>query len=210
MDRIRIENAVPHQASTIASLVMLAMNHDCCQYFAGPHHTLDDFHRMLTRLVKRRDSQYSYQNTLVALVGEDVIGCCVSYDGSRLRDLRRAFLEETRDSFGLDHSHMADETQAGELYIDTLAVSVGYRGQGIATSLLQATCEKAAALHLPVGLLVDKGNPEAERLYKSFGFRYVNDAVWGTHPMRHLQRCDDGLPVNYKHNHENNLTNELG
>ena len=189
---------------------MLAMNHDCCQYFAGPHHTLDDFHRMLTRLVKRRDSQYSYQNTLVALAGEDVVGCCVSYDGSRLRDLRRAFLEETRDSFGLDHSHMADETQAGELYIDTLAVSVGYRGQGIATSLLQATCEKAAALHLPVGLLVDKGNPKAERLYKSFGFRYVNDAVWGTHPMRHLQRCDDGLPVNYKDNHENNLINELG
>ena len=41
---MRIENARKEQAAQIARLIMLAMNHDCCQYFAGPDHTLDDFH----------------------------------------------------------------------------------------------------------------------------------------------------------------------
>lgn len=81
MNNIKIEKAQPQQASDIASLIMLAMNHACCQYFAGPHHTLSDFHQLMTRLVERHDSQYSYLHTIVALDGKDVIGCCVSYEG---------------------------------------------------------------------------------------------------------------------------------
>ena len=46
----------------------------------------------------------------------------------------------------------------------------------------------AASLNLPAALLVDKGNPNAERLYRSVGFEYCNDAMWGGHEMRHL-RC---------------------
>ena len=188
MNNIKIENAQPQQAPDIASLIMLAMNHACCQYFAGPHHTLSDFHQLMTRLVERHDSQYSYLHTIVALDGKDVIGCCVSYEGGRLHALRRAFIDEVLASFGIDYSDMEDETQAGELYIDSLAVDAHYQGKGIATALLKATCEKAFALRLPVGLLVDKGNPAAERLYTRLGFRYVNDASWGSHPMKHLQK----------------------
>lgn len=188
MNDIRIEKAQPLQASAIASLIMLAMNHACCQYFAGPHHTLSDFHQLMIRLVERRDSQYSYLHTLVALNGNEVIGCCVSYEGEKLHALRRAFIDEALASFGIDYSAMEDETQAGELYIDSLAVDARYQGRGIATALLKATCEKALALHLPAGLLVDKGNPAAERLYTRLGFRYVNDATWGSHPMKHLQK----------------------
>ena len=48
--------------------------------------------------------------------------------------------------------------------------------------------EKGWEMGLPaVGLLVDKGNPKAERLYADMGFEYVNDAVWGGHSMKHLQ-----------------------
>ena len=36
------------------------------------------------------------------------------------------------------------------------------------------------------GLLVDKGNPKAEKLYIRVGFEYSNDATWGGHPMKHL------------------------
>ena len=53
-------------ASHIASLIMEAMNAECCQNFAGPKHTLVDFHRMMTRLVEMEDSQYSYRNVLAA------------------------------------------------------------------------------------------------------------------------------------------------
>ena len=82
---------------------------------------------------------------------------------------------------------MDDETQAGELYLDSLAVLPDYRRQGIAWRLLKATKEKADRMGLPcVGLLVDKGNPAGEALYVSVGFRYANDSSWGGHPTKHL------------------------
>lgn len=177
------------QAEKIASLIMKAMNYDCCQYFAGDNHTLDDFHRTMTRLVERDDSQYSYRNTIVALSPEqEVIGIATSYDGADLHRLRRAFIDAARADFGQDFSNIDDETEAGELYIDSLAVDERYRGKGIATMLLKATIERGRALGIPaVGLLVDKGNPLAERLYSRLGFRFVNDSEWGSHPMKHLQ-----------------------
>lgn len=181
--------AHPAQAHAIARLIMLAMNHDCCLHFAGEGHTLAEFESLMTRLVARDDTQYSYRNTLVAMTDEgDLAGICVSYDGAALHTLRRAFIEEVRDTFGRDFSTMDDETQTGELYIDSLAVTDIYRRQGVAEALLRATVSRAEMLCLPaVGLLVDKGNPNAERLYRRIGFRYANDAMWGGHAMRHLQ-----------------------
>ena len=80
---------------------------------------------------------------------------------------------------------MDDETQAGELYLDSLAVLPEYRCQGIARKLLLATKKRANRLGLPcVGLLVDKGNPVGEALYTSVGFQYLNDNQWGGHPMK--------------------------
>jgi ribosomal protein S18 acetylase RimI-like enzyme len=142
---------------------------------------------MMTMLVEREDSQYSYLNTLVAMDGDQVAGIAVSYDGGRLHALRRAFVEAAKACIGKDHSGMDDETQAGELYLDSLAVLPAYRRQGIAQRLLIATKERAHLLHLPrVGLLVDKGNPDGEALYTKVGFVYLNDNQWGGHPMKHL------------------------
>ena len=81
----------------------------------------------------------------------------------------------------------ATKNQAGELYLDSLAVLPEYRCRGIAKLLIRATKEKANCLGLPcVGLLVDKANTSGEALYSSVGFRYVNDNQWGGHPMKHL------------------------
>ena len=168
---------------------MEAMNHECCLYFAGEEHGLLGFHGLMTDLVCRTDSQYSYLNTLVALNAQrEVIGVCTSYDGACLHRLRVAFVQGCLARFNRDFGNMDDETAAGELYVDSLAVDARYRGKGIAKTLLKATIEKAKQLQLPaVGLLVDKGNPKAERLYASVGFQYVDDNQWGGHAMRHLQ-----------------------
>lgn len=187
--KVNIVNATPDRASHIASLIMEAMSAQCCQNLAGAQHTLADFHRMMERLVRMEDSQYSYRNTLVATNSEGVAtGIIVTYDGAQLKTLRQRFVEEAIVSFGIDYSGMDAETEEGELYIDSLAVSGSYRGKGIATQLLQAAIERGRELGLPaVGLLVDKGNPTAERLYARMGFEYVNDTVWAGHGMRHLQ-----------------------
>lgn len=186
---MKIHDAKKEQAGEIASLIMTAMTDECCLFFVGEGQTLDDFHDTMTKLVEMENTQYSYTNTIVA-EDEDgrVAGVCVSYDGEKLHDLRKAFINAAKADFRRDFSGMADETQAGELYIDSLAVLSCHRGHGIASALLRATIEKGRRMKLPaVGLLVDKGNPRAEKLYRSIGFEYVDDAEWGGHPMKHLQ-----------------------
>ena len=187
MSSFTIRPAHPAEAARIATLIMEAMNHDCCQWWAGPHHTLDDFHQLMTSLVQRTDSQYSYLNTLVAVVDNEVVGICTAYDGAKLHQLRQAFIDGARQSFGMDHSAIDDETSAGEFYLDSLCVAAPYRKQGIATALLKASIKKARTLGMPsVGLLVDCGNPKAEYLYTQIGFRHQDDTSWGGHPMHHL------------------------
>ena len=73
-------------------------------------------------------------------------------------------------------------------YIDSRAVRADQRGTGIDHKLLNAAIDRATEAKLPAALLVDKGNPTAERLYRSLGFEYADDAVWGGHAMRHLVR----------------------
>lgn len=184
---IEIKNAIKEQNKDIARLIMMAMTDECCKFFCGEGYGLDDFYRMMCHLVERDDSQYSYKNTLVAMDGRQVVGVSVSYDGSRLHELRCAFIEAAKTYIGKDHTGMDDETQAGELYLDSLAVQPDHCRRGIGQRLLKATKEKADLLGLPcVGLLVDKGNPAGEALYASVGFRYANDSRWGGHPMKHL------------------------
>lgn len=191
--------ATPAHAADIAELIMTAMTEDCCQYLAGKEHTLDDFYQMMVDLVLMDDSQYSYRNAFVA-VDETategnveyapIAGAIVAYDGADLHRLRRRFQEEALRQLGMDYSQMDDETQPGEFYIDSLAVYPEYRCKGVATLLLRHITKHAATLCLPAGLLVDKGNPNAEKLYRSVGFDYCNDTMWGGHEMRHLQTSE--------------------
>ena len=80
---IEIREATKAQASDIARLIMMAMTDDCCLHFCGVGHGLEDFLKMMTSLVEREDSQYSYRNTLVAMADNKVVGIAVSYDGGK-------------------------------------------------------------------------------------------------------------------------------
>ena len=184
---VEIVKSTKEQAPEIACLIMMAMTDDCCLHFCGEGYGVVDFQKMMNLLVEREDSQYSFKNTLVAVNRDEEVGISVSYDGGRLHELRRAFIEAAKVHVGKDNSGMDDETQAGELYLDSLAVLPEYRRQGIASRLIAATKERANRMGLPcVGLLVDKGNPSGEALYTSVGFRYANDSHWGGHEMKHL------------------------
>ncbi len=192
---MKILHANPSHAADIARLIISAMTDDCCQFLVGPGHTLEDFHNTMLRLVLMDDSQYSWRNAFVAVDDEaapddlehaPVAGAIVGYDGKELHRLRRRFQEAAMADWQMDYSNMDDETAEGEFYLDSLAVYPHYRKRGIASRLLNRFIEHAASLGLPVALLVDKGNPSAERLYTSLGFEYCNDATWGGHAMRHL------------------------
>lgn len=184
---LSIRGARPDEAARIADLIIMAMTEECCLHFCGPGHDIRDFHRVMTSLVARSDTQYSYNNTLVATIEDNIVGICVSYDGGLLHSLRQPFIEAAKQEWGMDHSGIPDETQAGELYLDSLAVDPTYRGRGIASLLLRASIDKSRALGLPsTGLLVDVGNPKAEALYNKVGFQYAGTNSWGGHGMKHL------------------------
>ncbi|MGN0281758.1 MAG: GNAT family N-acetyltransferase [Prevotella sp.] len=187
-DVFSIRQARPDEASVVARLIMTAMTDECCLFFCGEENGIDDFHRVMTGLVERDDTQYSYANTLCAVNDEDkIVGICTSYDGARLRELRQTFLDVAMKEWGKDHSGMPEETQAGELYIDSLAVDSSYRGKGIATMLINATSDKARKMDIPLtGLLVDTGNPRAEALYTRVGFKLAGTNSWGGHGMKHF------------------------
>ena len=110
---IEIYPARIEQSATIARLVMMAMTEECCLHFCGEGATIDDFRTMMTLLVEREDSQYSYCNTLVAMDGDHVVGALVCYDGGELRELRQQFVRYALEYLHRDHSNLDDETQAG-------------------------------------------------------------------------------------------------
>ncbi len=186
-----IRPALKNEASEIASLIMEAMSPDCCKWFYGPQHTDIDFHGFMTSLVECDHTQYSYLNTIVAYEEDehDVVGALVSYDGSLLRQLRQPFIDGMKKRFDRDFSQLDDETQAGELYLDSLCVKPMFRSKGIATRLITASFDKTRQMNLPLtGLLVDQGNPKAMKLYTSLGFTVANETSWGGHPMWHMTR----------------------
>ena len=188
-----IIQAKKEHAPQIARLIMRAMTIDCCLHFCGEGYTPDDFYRVMTGLVQREDTQYSYLNTICAIdeTSGIVTGIIVSYDGGKLLQLRQAFLDVALKEWGRDLSDMPEETSAGELYLDSLAVLPEYEGRGIATSLIAAAAEKGDHMGLPLGLLVDADNPHAERLYLRLGFRQVGVDTWGGHPMKRLLKTEN-------------------
>ncbi|NPD91527.1 GNAT family N-acetyltransferase [Xylanibacter muris] len=189
MKTISFRNGQIEDAQQIAQVIITAMTEECCKHFYGENHSLEEFHSLMVRLVSRTDTQYSYKNTICAIdADKNIAGAIVSYDGGKLLELRRVFTDSIKEVFGRDFSNMEEETQAGELYLDSLAVFPEYRGQGIAKELLKRAHAKAKETGIGIsGLLVDCNNPNAERLYRSVGFIQVGEKIWGGHKMKHLQ-----------------------
>lgn len=171
---MNILKAEKTDAPLIAEAIIEAVGEEITCDFAGDK-GVQAVREMFTALAAREDSQYSYLNVLKGVDDDgNIVGLTVSYDGGRLAELREAFFEEAKRHLGKDmRGKMPDETVAGEMYLDTLAVFEPYRRHGYARILLEATHRKSLDAGLPLGLLVDKSNARARRLYDSFGFKQV-------------------------------------
>lgn len=185
---MKITNAKKSDAPLIARSIMDAIGTEICEELAGNGKALADVERLFTSLAEREDTQYSYLNTLVA-VDEDgkVAGVIVSYDGAKLNELRKPFFEAVKTILGKNMEGVDDETDASEFYLDTLAVLPEYRGRGIAAMLLKGAIDRAAACGKPAGLLVDKDNNRARKLYERVGFRQIGERPFCYVMMDHMQ-----------------------
>ncbi len=189
--KINFRDARPADAPLIARAIIMAVGAEITLDFAGAQDRIPLVERLFTNLALRADSQYSYLNTIVAESTEngEVAGLLISYDGARLHPLREAFLSEAAEILGEDlRAKMQDETDASEIYLDTLAVFEPYRRRGIAAGLLRQAAKRHASSGKPLGLLVDKTNPNAARLYYKVGFENVGERPFAGVLMDHLQK----------------------
>lgn len=182
--------ATPAHAPVIAKIIGMAVGKDLVEDLAGDDHTADDVEKMFTRLALREDSQYSYKNAMVAMTETgEIAGAVVAYRGDRLYELRPSFFEEAQKWIGLNfEGEIADETDPGEYYLDSLGVFSEYRGSGVGRALIKAVAEKACNENLPVGLLVSKTNRRAAQLYATLGFKQVGERPFAGEMMNHLRQ----------------------
>ena len=192
-NRITVRDARPSDAPAIARLIVMAWPVEVFLEH-GRKRTVEDLVELVTDIVSREETLYSYTHTVVAEdcipdTGPAVGGAMIGYDGADLHRLRRPVEEEFIRRFGASDMKWSDETQAGEFYFDSVAVDPAYRGCGIGSSLFEAMSERARSMGYPVaGLLVDFDNPSAEKLYTRLGFRTVGGKDFFGHSMKHMQK----------------------
>ena len=178
---LNIRKATKDDAPLIAKVVAMAIGEESAVLYGG-----DNYMKVFEEIALLEDSQYSYRNAFVAEVDGNAVGAVVAYDGADLHPLRKSTLDVLSKHIGRE-MQIADETDASEFYLDSLAVLPEYRGRGVGVKLILAVKERAFnEYNKNLGLLVDFENPDAERLYKSVGFERADVKDFLGHKMWHL------------------------
>lgn len=192
MNETKIIDAVPEDAPLIAWAVMEAIGEGIINEWSKER-TREDVCNVFSVLASRKDTQYSYLNTRIAVTPEgEKAGVCVSYNGRDIKRLRRPFFEEANRVLGWDMSDeeiesFPCETCGEEFYLDTVAILPEHRGKGIGSALIADAYEKARNAGLPLGLLVADDNPEARKLYESQGFKAVERRLFAGEEMTNMR-----------------------
>ena len=186
---MRIVEAEVSDAPELAYTVMEAVGMDLSEGFAGEH-KLEEVKDLFTALSAREDSQYSWKNALKAIDDEGhPMGFIIGYDGARLYELRKAFMDLAKERLGYEFpGGLKDETDPSEFYLDSLAVYPQYRGQGVGAALINAMAQRAKSIGKPLGLLCDKTNDRARRLYEHLGFKKIGERPFAGEMMDHMMR----------------------
>lgn len=180
-----IRKATPEESKFIAPLILLAME-DIAYEFIGIR-SAGKALQWLNNLVKMEGNQYSFENCWVGISGAEIKAVAVVYDGGDLAKLRKPVAALIRNMFGRDFNP-EDETQAGEYYIDSVGVHPDRQGEGIGTEMFEFLINTYVnERKQTLGLLVDKDNPKAKRLYLSLGFDLVGEKTLAGKTLEHLQ-----------------------
>lgn len=180
-----VRKAKPEESKVIASLTLLAME-DIMFNFIGEN-SKEKALDFLESLVKEKKNQYSYENCWVAESENGIIAAAIVYNGADLEKLRRPVAQKIKESFNKSFSP-EDETQAGEYYIDCVGVHPSEQGKGIGSKVFQFLIDEYVEKNnQTLGLLVDKDNPNAKKLYLKLGFEIVGEKTLVGKQLEHLQ-----------------------
>ena len=179
-----IRPAQPSDAPALAKLINMAMLEITYQFIGKEDQ--NEANAFIESLVMQKNNQYSYENIFVLQEVDQIIGHICIYDGSNFELLRQNVLDNIKQKYG--HDYMAEaETGAGEMYIDTFAISPTVRGKGLGKQLLQFAIDHyVIQQHKVLGLLVDNDNPTAKKLYLGMGFKVVEERDIFGKKMEHM------------------------
>ncbi len=180
-----IRKAEISDAHSLANCLLLALE-DIVYEFIGEKNS-KTAREFLLYFIERDNNQYSYQNCWVAEMGNEIVAAVNLYPGSELDALRKPVLDYLKNELGREITP-EDETQTGEIYIDSLGVNPSFQGQGIGAQMLKFLIDLyVLKQHETLGLLVDENNLNAKKLYLKMGFKPDGKiTLLGKH-MEHLQ-----------------------
>ncbi|MFV0143547.1 MULTISPECIES: GNAT family N-acetyltransferase [Empedobacter] len=182
---LNFREATKTDALSIAKLMMLAMNKIVYDFIGKTDY--EEGVNFLKKLIEQEENQYSYQNTVVVEYDKQFAGTTTFYDGGKFEELRKPVLELLKNDYN-QIIHPQDETQAGEIYIDTIAVSEDFRGKGIGSKILDYLIDEIGNKQgKTLGLLVDFTNPNAKKLYERKGFEVVGEKMLMNENHEHMQ-----------------------
>ena len=180
-----IRKAQPEDKEAIAAYMLLAMEDIVYQFIGEKSH--EKATRFLVNLIGKKANQYSYENCWVIEMENEVVAVAVVYDGAKLHELRAPVAQAVKSMFNRDFNP-EDETEAGEYYIDSIGVAPHQQGKGLGAKLLQFLIDTYVyKRNETLGLLVDKENPDAKKLYLKLGFEVVGEKILVGKNMEHLQ-----------------------
>lgn len=159
-----IRKAKPEEAAIIAPLLLEAMPEviECYTGLTGKIQQLS----FLEKSIATDDYLYGYENIWVKEYSNQIMGAILAYNGLLFEERRNAILS----TYG-QKLNIPAETQAGEFYIDALAVKEESRGKGYGRELILHVMEAAKELEYnKVTILSDQKNTKATDLYLSFDF----------------------------------------
>lgn len=144
--------------------------------------------KMMKEAMENKNYRYSYHRALICTREGKRAGVCFGYKGE-LEAVIDAPLNEKLKEHGIVEPLFKDaETTKGEWYLDSLVTDENFRGQGVATELLEAIPAIAKAENEKIiGLNCDQMNQKAKQLYLKMGFKKAWECTLGNHLYDHMQ-----------------------
>ncbi len=169
-----LREATREDARFLAVALMEAMGGRIMERMEEGSLTAEDERRLdlLAGICERNDTLYSWRFGTIAVAPDGTrAGASIAYDGADYHQRRLISFGLAKDIITFDAERMDDEAQAGEMYLDTLAVVPEFRHHGVAHALMTHWLQQARKAGLTATLAVAMDNEKAKQLYESMGMR---------------------------------------
>ena len=170
MTDVELRPALKLDSRTIAELYRISSDGVADYIWTGLVQPGENLLDVGERRYARDNTDFSYQNVTLALVGAEIAGMLAAY--------AMGPVPQSGDEFDFDVDpvllpyHRLE--QPNSYYISGMAVFQKHRGHGTGTRLLELAADKARASGLrQLSLIVFEQNTGARRLYDRAGFREV-------------------------------------